>query len=124
MIPIPALLSFIRLHTMSNTAPLIPPELYEHLTNAENIDQVTRAIRSFLDNNDEVRFEYAVALYLASARSRAEPIDRVLQVLTNLGDTIEGQVSSPPSHLRVSIFRGILRTFYGEVTVEGEKPRE
>lgn len=104
---------------MSDTAPQIPPELYEHLTTVENVNQVTSAIRAFLDKGDEVTFEYAVALYLAAARFRREPIAKVLTVLTDLGDAIEGLVPSPPSHLRASIFRGILRAFYGEVVVGG-----
>ncbi len=105
---------------MSDTAPQIPPELYEHLTNVENVDQVTSAMQTFLDNGDEVTFEYAVALYLASARFRGEPIPKVLGVLTSLSESVQGRVLSPPSRLQATIFRGILRAFYGEVAVEGE----
>lgn len=106
---------------MSDTAPQIPSDLYEHLTKAENVDQVASAIRVFLHNGDEETFEYAVALYLASAHFRREPITKVLQVLTNLGEAIEGAVLLSPTRLQSSIFRGILRAFYGEVVVEEER---
>jgi len=109
---------------MSEAAPHIPAELYEYLTNVENVDQVSRAIRTFLDSGDEVTFEYAVAVYLASARFRAQPIAEVLQVLTSLTESIEGRTLSSPSSLQASVFRAILRAFYGEVTVEGEGRRD
>lgn len=102
---------------MRDTAPQIPPDLYDHLTNAQNVEQVTGAIRTFLDDGDTETFEYAVALYLASARSRGVPIAKVLEVLTNLGESIEGRVPAA-SRLQASIFRGILRVFFGEVSLE------
>lgn len=106
---------------MSDAKPWIPPDLYDHLTKAQSADQVIGAIKAFLDNGDEVTFEYAVAVYLAAARFREEPIERVLQVLTSLGESIEGLVASPPSRLSALIFRGILKAFYGEVTVEPQR---
>lgn len=108
---------------MSDTASRIPPALYEHLTNAQSTNRVIGAIKIFLEKGDAVTFEYAVALYLAAARAREEPIDVVLSVLTNLSESIEGTVLSPPSYLQTLIFRSILRAFYGEVAVAGERTR-
>lgn len=103
---------------MGDLAPHISPDRYRHLTAPESTAQVTEAMRAFLADGDENAFEYAVTLYVASARARHEPIEAVVSALRQVSEALEGTQQilavTPPTRLRELTFRGILRAFYGE----------
>jgi hypothetical protein len=97
--------------------------VYSQITAPENTASAVRAMREFLARHDESTFEHAVALYVASARNRQEPIERVAGALALLAWDIEGPVVSAEepverSRMHALIFTGILRAFYGDVAVE------
>jgi hypothetical protein len=100
----------------------IPPELYEHLTAAENTDKAVEAMKLFLREGDEEQCELAVAIYVASARSRREQIETVASALSALAGVLETppaeEILMRPSRLHQLLFSGILRAFYGDVAVD------
>jgi hypothetical protein len=103
-------------------APDLPPDVYDHLTAAENTDQAVAAMRRFVRRGEEAAFEYAVAIYVASARTRQEPIEAVVGALCLLAATLEGPRSENdillrPTRMHQLIFSGILRAFYGDEAV-------
>lgn len=76
----------------------------------------------FLKMGDEEAFEYAVAVYVASARTREEPIERVVGALCMLAGNLEGPRSEHdilmhPTRMHELLFAGILRAFYGDPVV-------
>ena len=80
-------------------------------------------MRKFLAGGDTAAFERAVGLYVASARSRQEPLERVVGALVMLASDVEGpqidlDTPSGQSRMHELIFSGILRAFYGGVAVE------
>jgi hypothetical protein len=101
----------------------IAPELYQQITAPENISHAVEAMRLFLRDGDESKFESAVALYVAAARYRQEPIEHVTSGLCQLAEDLEGprqeaEVLLRPSRMHELIFTGILRAFYGDLAVE------
>lgn len=103
--------------------PEIPSELYESITAPQNTDNAVKAMRVFVRDGDEATFEYAVALYVASARHREEPIEKVTGALCMLagvleGPRMDGDILLRPTRLHQLIFNGILRAFYGDVAVD------
>jgi hypothetical protein len=96
---------------------------YTHISEPENTAGAVRAMREFLVRSDESTFEDFVALYVASARHRREPIERVAAALSALAAEVEGPLASATepverSRMHGLIFSGILRAFYGDVAVE------
>jgi hypothetical protein len=105
------------------TEPVIAPELYQHLTAAQNADHVVEAMRLFLLEGDDEKFELAVAVYVASARYRREQIETVAGALAMLAGSVEGpavdnDLVRRPTRLHQLIFSGILRAFYGDAAVD------
>lgn len=103
--------------------PEIPPDLYEHLTAPQNTENAVEAMRVFLRDGNQPAFEYEVAVYVASARHRQEPIETATGVLCLLagnleGPGLEGEPPVRPTRLHQLIFGGILRAFYGDVAVD------
>lgn len=103
--------------------PEIPADVHEHLTAAENTEKAVDAMKSFLRDGDEEKFELAVALYVASARFRQEQIENVTGALCTLAGSVEGPQADDffavrPTRLHRLIFSGILRAFYGDDAVE------
>ena len=98
----------------------IPPELYQRIASPENSSNAVDAMRVFLREGDESKFESAVALYVASARFRHEPIERVTATLCMLAEDLEGprreaEVLMRPTRMHELVFAGILKAFYGEI---------
>src|SRR5438128_1306468 len=80
-------------------------------------------MQSFLSDGDEEAFKAAVALYVASARHRQEPIEKVVAALTKLGTSVEGYQKHghtlfESTRLHQLAFAGILRAFYGDVAAD------
>lgn len=103
--------------------PDIPPESYEHLTAPENTAKAVEAMQSFLIQGDERTFKYAVAVYVASARHRNEPIEKVVGALSVLAESLEGPRRAGErllgsTSMHELIFNGIMRAFYGDVAVD------
>jgi len=103
--------------------PDIPPDLYEALPAPENTAKAIEAMEVFLIQGDERKFEYAVALYVASARHREEPIERVTGALCMLAENLQGPRRAAkrllhPTQMHELIFNCILRAFYGDVAVD------
>ena len=101
----------------------IPSELFKHLTAPQNTENAVNAMRLFLREADEEQFEFAVAVYVASARLRDEPIQTVMSALCTIASDLEGPsigdgFSLKPTRLHQLIFAGILRAFYGDAVVE------
>src|SRR5258705_1406634 len=59
----------------NHDVPEIPLESYERITAHENIAHAIEAMQVFIRKGDVSKFEHAVALYVASARKRQEPIE-------------------------------------------------
>ncbi len=96
---------------------------FSRITEPESTASAVRAMREFLAQHDESVFEHAVALYVAAARERNEPIEQAAGALVMLGSDIEGprlNVDEPlgQSRMHELIFIGILRAFYGDIAVE------
>jgi hypothetical protein len=107
----------------SHDVPEIPLESYERITAHGNITHAIEAMQAFIRKGDVSKFEYAVALYVASARNRQEPIEKVTGALCALAENLEGpkgeaEILAHPSRMHELIFNGILRAFYGVVAVE------
>jgi hypothetical protein len=103
--------------------PQIPLELYQHLTASQNTEQTVKAMELFLREGHEEKFEFAVALYVASSRYRQEPIEKVTGALCELAGNLEGprtdgELLLRPTRLHQLIFNGILRAFYGDEAVD------
>jgi hypothetical protein len=103
--------------------PTIPHAAREPLTHAEITADTLTAMTTFMSKGDEAAFERAVALYVASARSRKEPIESVLSVCCTLATDLEGprvvsEGLSNPTKMHALIFAGILRAFYGDVAID------
>jgi hypothetical protein len=101
----------------------IPSELYQRITSPENSSSAIEAMEEFLRDGDESKFEASVALYVASARFRQEPIEQVTAALCTSAEDLEGprreaDIILRPSRMHELIFSGILRAFYGDVAVE------
>ena len=101
----------------------VAPEIYERLTDTQNTEKAVEAMKLFLRERDEEQFELAVAVYVASARSRQEPIEKVASGLSLLAGVLEGPQSDDlfflrPTRLHQLIFNGILRAFYGDIAVD------
>jgi hypothetical protein len=111
--------------TISTDPTAIPPHIREQLTRPDGTAQALEAMKLFVNKRDEAAFERAVALYVASARERDEPIETVLAVLCELASGLEGprvveELLLHPTKMHRLIFAGILRAFYGSVAVERE----
>ncbi|HUQ99530.1 MAG TPA: hypothetical protein VM166_08750 [Gemmatimonadaceae bacterium] len=106
-----------------NDAPVPPSSAFEAITAPENTTQAVAAMQSFLLAGDEAAFEYAVAVYVASARHRNEPIEIVTGALCVLAGEMEGprqenDLIMRPTRMHQLLFNGILRAFYGDVAVD------
>src|SRR6476661_2644491 len=94
-----------------NQPPELPQEAYEHLTAAENTHQAVAAMERFIREGDEEAFEDAVAIYVASARSRREPVETVTGALCMLAENLEGprtenEVLLRPTRMHELLFGG------------------
>lgn len=101
----------------------IAPELYQGFTAPESISSAVEAMRDFLRSGDEAKFESAVALYVAAARFRQEPIERVVSALYQQAEDLEGprfeaDLLRRPTRMHELLFTGVLRAFYGDVAVQ------
>lgn len=101
----------------------LAPEVYQRITAPENTAAAVEAMRAFLREGDESKFETAVALYVAAARFRQEPVEEVASVLCKLAEELEGprpesDVLLRPTRMHELIFTGVLRAFYGELAYE------
>jgi hypothetical protein len=97
-----------------------PEQLFEVISHEENSERVSRAMRVFLANGDVAHFEQAVAVFVRSARTRGEPVERVLAVLIELAEAREGAAYPHDwslTDLRLVILRGVLLAFYGDTSV-------
>lgn len=105
------------------TAFEVAPEIIEQLTAAQNIEKAIEAMKLFLLDGGEEKFELAVAVYVASAHSRQEPIEKVAGALSALSGVLGGPQSDETflarsTRLHELIFNGILRAFYGDIAVD------
>jgi hypothetical protein len=101
----------------------IAAELYQRITAPENTSNAIDAMKSFLRDDNEAAFSNAVALYVASARYRQEPIETVTGALCTLCEILEGPRKTgekfmAPSRMHELLFTGVLKAFYGVVEVE------
>jgi hypothetical protein len=101
----------------------LAPSVYQTITASDNISNAIGAMQAFVREGDEEKFATAVALYVASARFRQEPIEQVVGALCRLVEEIEGpkRDSEPilkPSRMHELVFTGILKAFYGDIAVE------
>lgn len=97
-----------------------PEQLFEVVSHEEDSERVSAAMRAFLANGDVAHFEQAVAVFVRSARARAEPIERVLALLIELAEAREGAAYPHDwnlTDLRLVILRGVLLAFYGDTSV-------
>jgi hypothetical protein len=66
----------------------------------------------------------AIAVFVRSARTRGEPIERVLGTLESLADASEGRArggyAERDTPLRKLALRGVLLAYYGEDAVQRE----
>jgi hypothetical protein len=104
---------------------LDPEQLFEVIGHEENAERVSTAMRVFLARRDTAAFEQAVAIFVRSARTRGDPVERVLAVLIELAEAREG-VAYPhdrtPSDLRWVVLRGVLLAFYGDAATTARRP--
>jgi hypothetical protein len=112
-----------RIEMPHTDAPTPEPAMYQDLTPPQNKDKAVEAMMSFLRQGDAKAFEHAVAVYVASARQREEPIESVTGALCMLandleGPRLEGDLIMHPSTMHQLLFNGILRAFYGDVAVD------
>jgi len=101
-----------------------PEELFRVISEEENAERVSHAMRTFIANHDVERFEQAVAVFVRTARARGEPVERVLAVLIELAEAREGAAYPHDwalTDLRLVVLRGVLLAFYGDSSVA---PRE
>ena len=103
--------------------PDLPPHIYETLTAPKSTAKTIEAMQTFLINGDQPKFEYAVALYVAAARHRKEPIERITGALCMLAENLQGprrdaEFLLHPTRMHELVFNGILRAFYGDVAVD------
>jgi hypothetical protein len=103
--------------------PVIPAPLYQDITAPENAETAVEAMQVFIREGNEETFEYAVALYVASAKHRQEAIETIAGALCQLAANLEGprrenDVLLRPTRMHELIFTGILRAFYGDVAVD------
>lgn len=101
----------------------IPAELYQRITAPENASRAVEAMKTFLRDDNEAAFSEAVALYVASARYRQEPIETVVGTLCTLCENLEGpgkngETFMTPSRMHELLFTGVLKAFYGMAAVE------
>jgi hypothetical protein len=101
-----------------------PAELFAVIQRDENVARVSGAMRTFVERGDTDSFQRAVAVFVRSARAREEPIERVLGVLEELVDGLEGHPlpgsSERETKMRTLVLRGVLLAFYGGEAVERE----
>src|SRR5919199_1730009 len=91
----------------------------------ENAERVSEAMRAFVASGDIPRFEQAVAVFVRAARTRGEPVERVLAVLIELAEAREGAAYPhdwPLTDLRLVVLRGVLLAFYGDTSVAPRGP--
>lgn len=101
----------------------IASELYRLSTAPQSVFDAVAAMREYLRSGDESRFEQAVAVYVAAARHRQEPIERVASALCQLAEALEpprleADALRHPSRMHELIFTDVLRAFYGDFAVE------
>lgn len=101
-----------------------PAELFAVIQRDENVARVSGAMRAFIERGDTDSFQHAVAIFVRSARAREEPIERVLGVLEELVDGLEGHPlpgsAERETKMRTLVLRGVLLAFYGGEAVERE----
>ena len=108
----------------SQDSVLDPAELFAVVEHDENVNRILDAMEKFLRYSDAQLLERAVAVYVRSARARAEPVEAVLGTLQVLADRLERD--APPGFtrrdtpLRHLVLRGVLLAFYGEEVVRRE----
>ena len=91
----------------------------------ENAERVSEAMRAFVASGDIPRFEQAVAVFVRAARTRGEPVERVLAVLIELAEAREGAAYPHDwtlTDLRLVVLRGVLLAFYGDTSVAPRGP--
>lgn len=108
---------------MNESSHGIPPERYQPITALQNADNAVEAMRAFLRDGNSEAFANAVAIYVASARYRQEPIETVVAALCSIAESLEGprrdsDVLFAPTRMHELIFTGVLKGFFGEVAVE------
>ena len=96
-----------------------PDEAFSLFSSAETEDHVFEAMRRYVDSGERSGpFARAVAVYVRAARTRGEPVERVLAILTRLADKVQestrGFSGYEPNELRLLILHGVLLAYFGE----------
>jgi len=123
LFPLPLSYPRVKLAMSRRDVPDIPQYLHETLTAPESTARAIEAMQTFLIEGDQPTFEYAVALYVAAARQRNEPIERITGALCMLAENLQGprrdaEFLLHPTRMHELVFNGILRAFYGDVAVD------
>ena len=104
--------------------PVLDPErVFSVISDEENAERVSAAMRTFVDRGDTATFAKAVAVFVRSANARGEPIERVLAILNELAEEREGAPYPhdwQPSELRRLVLRGVLLAYFGGDVVRTE----
>lgn len=93
-------------------------ERFEVVNAGESRARMSAAIDAFGEDFDSNAFERAVAVYVRSARERAEPVEHVLAALTDLLRVVDERYVHKgklldPSAAQTLVIRGVLLAFYG-----------
>ena len=103
---------------------LDPKELFAVIEDEENLHRVLGVMREFLSRRDTHSLERGVAVYVRSARTRSEPIEKVLAALETIADELERDATpgfiERDTPLRTVVLRGVLLAFYGAEVVQRE----
>lgn len=95
-----------------------PDERFAPISRAETEEHVIEAMHQFVDaGEDGAAFSTAIAVYVRATRARGEPVERVLAILTRLGDRVQdstrGFATHEPNRFRELILRGVLLAYFG-----------
>lgn len=96
-----------------------PDEAFSLFSKAETEEHVFEAMRRYVDSGERSGpFARAVAVYVRAARTRGEPVERVLAILTRLADKVQDSTRGfsryEPNELRLLILHGVLLAFFGD----------
>ena len=104
-----------------------PEEAFSLFSRAETEEHVIDAMRRYVSSGERRGpFARAVAEYVRAARTRGEPVERVLAILTTLADRVQdstrGFAQFEPNELRSLILHGVLLAYFGDSEMRGERP--
>ena len=112
----------------SNDPQFDPDEAFSLFTSAETEEHVFEAMRRYVDSGERSGpFARAVAVYVRAARTRGEPVERVLAILTRLADKVQestrGFSGYEPNELRMLILHGVLLAYFGDSATKSPRRR-